>query len=179
MNPKYTQCPSCKTIYTVGVTQLTIAHGMVNCPRCETDFSALSHLVELGTAKNWTAHNNFSLDNEHLADQPTQRELAIFTAKVEQSNLNLRSYLNSLGVHNPLNAAQSDTLQVPELMLSKDQKHSHWRYYVLWGAVNIVLMLLLLLQIAWFNPNILHESAVLMRLFQHLCAGVDCPYSLP
>ncbi len=45
MPEKHTLCPECKTIYKVSVTQLTVAQGMVCCPRCDTTFNALLHLI--------------------------------------------------------------------------------------------------------------------------------------
>ncbi|HJE54435.1 MAG TPA: DUF3426 domain-containing protein, partial [Acinetobacter pseudolwoffii] len=45
MSDKRTHCPTCSTTYKVTVAQLTIAQGMVCCPKCTTSFNALSHLV--------------------------------------------------------------------------------------------------------------------------------------
>lgn len=46
MSDKQTRCPKCTTIYKVTLTQLTIAQGMVCCPKCSINFNALTHLVQ-------------------------------------------------------------------------------------------------------------------------------------
>ena len=45
MSDKQTSCPKCLTIYKVSVAQLTVAQGMVCCPKCSMTFNALSHLT--------------------------------------------------------------------------------------------------------------------------------------
>lgn len=48
MTDKQTICPNCKTTYKVSVPQLTVAQGMVSCPKCNTDFNALLNLSQNG-----------------------------------------------------------------------------------------------------------------------------------
>ncbi|MFX6821879.1 MJ0042-type zinc finger domain-containing protein, partial [Acinetobacter baumannii] len=45
MNEKQTRCPKCLTVYKVSLTQLTVAQGMVCCPKCNLNFNALTNLV--------------------------------------------------------------------------------------------------------------------------------------
>ena len=209
MSPQYTRCPSCRSIYAVSVTQLTIAHGMVNCPRCETDFNALSHLVSLsqvaatidtdtdaknqshGTHEQAVVTTNVTVEDGMTPQAPenieqnlsnlapvvsrvTEQELSIFSAKVAQSNLNLRSYLNSLGIHKFDNLVL-DAPAVPfETHFHDALPHNHWRYYVLWGTVNLLLLILLIFQIAWFNPQAIHDSFILSHLLEPICRVLNC-----
>lgn len=41
MNEKQTRCPKCLTVYKVSLTQLTVAQGMVCCPKCNLNFGAV------------------------------------------------------------------------------------------------------------------------------------------
>ncbi|KKZ49526.1 hypothetical protein UO01_06510, partial [Acinetobacter baumannii] len=47
MNEKQTRCPKCLTVYKVSLTQLTVAQGMVCCPKCNLSFNALTNLVNV------------------------------------------------------------------------------------------------------------------------------------
>ncbi len=182
MSEKQTRCPNCSTIYKVTVTQLTVAQGMVCCPKCTAEFNALLHLVQPKTS---------SLDTPQLAEtmlqqrnpfsishnQNEQHLLDIFDRKIENSNINLRTYLNNL---NTLN--NEPIANFPTLNLSADQsissdpyiKRKSTGYYALWSLVNLSLIFVLLFQVLWFNPNLLQRSSILNSLFISTCDVFNC-----
>lgn len=104
MSDKLTNCPTCFTTYKVTVPQLTVAQGMVCCPKCSTSFNALSHLVvdkalsfstpepENAPQKNTNTIINVSEFNNTLTpvtveETPTHHLLKLFDQKVENSRV--------------------------------------------------------------------------------------------
>lgn len=238
MTDKQTICPNCKTTYKVSVPQLTVAQGMVSCPKCNTDFNALLNLSQngqlirsikskqkaestpinaqtsentdgLGQQYNTTdTAESTTLDvttptfatNSNTSEQsnsthtkisampvPEQKVyhetniLEIFNRKVENSNIDLRTYLNSLNQFNldPLT-------NIPSLNLSAGQVHGHNYsqqerfearkplYYFCWGLINLVLLLVLVFQILWFNPALLDKHPALHSAFNTTCNLLNC-----
>ena len=109
MSEKQTYCPNCLTKYKVTVAQLTVAKGMVCCAKCSTNFNALIHLVaqkaELAKSESNAvmsitadyAQNNDSYENIFTDQEPPAKHLLdIFDRKVENSNIDLKTYLNNL-----------------------------------------------------------------------------------
>ena len=108
MSEKQTYCPNCFTKYKVSVAQLTVARGMVCCAKCSTNFNALTHLVVEKEPSSSPSTPPSNLDNKNsqssemsaetfMADQqPEQHLLDIFDRKVENSNIDLKTYLNNL-----------------------------------------------------------------------------------
>ncbi len=105
MNEKQTRCPKCLTVYKVSLTQLTVAQGMVCCPKCNLNFNALTNLVniELPEATNSSVLADGSIQTRYMTHSHV---LDIFDQKVENSNIDLLTYLNNLNYfHNePINA---------------------------------------------------------------------------
>ncbi len=168
MTDKQTRCPNCNSIYKVTVTQLTVSQGMVCCPKCSSNFNALLGLI--------------NQDTQVLNAKPNKAEyipetavLDIFNRKTEDSNINLRTYLNSL---NPFN---SEPLQnIPALRLSSQshlanlKSQKTFKYYLTWSLVNLTLFLILLFQVLWFNPKLIDQYDVLNTLFTKTCAVLSC-----
>lgn len=180
MSEKQTCCPNCSSIYKVTVTQLTVAQGMVCCPKCTAEFNALLHLVQpkssntdLPQPVETALHhaNPFSVtrhsNEQHLLD--------IFDRKTDNSNINLRTYLNNLNSFN-----NEPIANFPALNLSADQSISSYTkrkstgYYVLWSLINLSLIFVLMFQVLWFNPNLLQRSPLLNWVFITTCNVFKC-----
>ena len=226
MTDKQTICPNCKTTYKVSVPQLTVAQGMVSCPKCNTDFNALLNLSQNGqrittiTSKQkaepvhvQTSENSHTLDSttpnttaptttkesdtsQHstpthtkisAAPVPEQKVyhetnvLEIFNRKVENSNIDLRTYLNSLNQFNldPLTSIPSLNLSAGQAHGYKYSQQDHFEtrkplYYICWSLINIALFLALVFQILWFNPNLLDRHPALHSAFNTTCNLLNC-----
>ena len=183
MNKKQTQCPECTTIYKVSVAQLTIAQGMVCCPKCSHSFNGLLNLVEISTAQHLPEAAEPALlhhDYEHevsdhvLARSYSQQHLLdIFDRKIEQSNIDLHTYLNNL------NYFSSDPIyQFPSLKLSERELHVPEKrslgYYILWSSINLVLVGFLAFQMLWFNPDFVARYPSLNHGLLFACNLIDC-----
>lgn len=179
MSDKQTKCPECQTVYKVSVAQLTVAQGMVCCPKCDNTFNALSHLVfafpqnknSVTSQLHHIQNRSFMQATAELA-QP-QHILDIFQRKVEHSNIDLKTYLNNLNYFStePIGNIPAMKLSAPDL--ESEKKHGNG-YYLLWGVINLLLIGLLIFQILWFNPKFLNSSPALNSVFTQVCQFFNC-----
>ena len=185
MSEKQTYCPNCFTKYKVSVAQLTVARGMVCCAKCSTNFNALTHLVvekDQSSSTTSTSSSNFDDKNPQsnetsaetfMAGQPPKQHLLdIFDRKVENSNIDLKTYLNNLNYFSTDPIGTYPALNWSEKS-EQENKKSSWNY-VLWGVVNLCLISLLIFQFFWFNPKILNNSPVFSALFNTACQAFNC-----
>jgi predicted Zn finger-like uncharacterized protein len=183
MSEKQTRCPKCTTVYKVTPSQLSVAQGMVCCPKCVINFNALTNLLETETIEPIQPTNNRALfssvePNSTFAEKHTQI-LSIFDQKIEKSNIDLLTYLNNLNYFNTepvtalpnLNLSEENFIVLPE---PTNEKQHGWLYYTLWGLGNISLILIFAFQILWFNPKLMHDSPVLNRMFSSVCTLLTC-----
>ena len=183
MSEKQTRCPKCSTAYKVTLSQLSVAQGMVCCPKCVINFNALTNLLETETIEPIQPTNNRALfssvePNSTFAEKHTQI-LSIFDQKIENSNIDLLTYLNNLNYFNTepvtalpnLNLSEENFIVLPE---PTNEKQHGWLYYTLWGLGNISLILIFAFQILWFNPKLMHDSPVLNRMFSSVCTLLTC-----
>lgn len=191
MSNKQTICPSCATTYRVSVAQLTISQGMVCCPKCANTFNALSHLVDVqnDTVQMFNQNEkkptpisaepidvvqiNLEADQAVIeADTYSHSLLTIFDQKVENSNIDLRTYLNNL------NYFSTDPIgNFPALNWSENQEIEKKRSllsYVGWTVVNVLLFSVLLFQFFWFNPHYLKSSPIMSSAFNRVCEVFTC-----
>lgn len=183
MSEKQTRCPTCSTVYKVSVTQLTVAQGMVCCPKCSTDFNALVSLVEpqsfsTSPVEQETPAENFQKSKDHNNVMlQEQNVLDIFERKIEHSNINLRTYLNNLNYFDNDPISQFPTLNLSsgtnnEIRNSRLNKSVI--YYGTWTVINVMLIFILMFQILWFNPHFLEKSPLLNTFFIHSCNLFTC-----
>lgn len=183
MNKKQTQCPECTTIYKVSVAQLTLAQGMVCCPKCTLNFNALLNLVEINTPQHVPEIAQAALlhhDYEHeisdhvLARSYSQQHvLDIFDRKIEHSNIDLHTYLNNLNYF-----SSEPIYQFPRLKRSVSNLHTSKRhslgYYLLWSTINLMLVGFLAFQILWFNPEFVARYPTLNQGVALACNILQC-----
>jgi len=102
--------------------------------------------------------------------------LSIFDQKIENSNIDLLTYLNNLNYFNtePVTALPNLNLSEDALLIEHEPntKQHGWLYYSLWGIGNIVLILVFAFQILWFNPKLMHESPALNRIFNYALSRI-------
>ncbi len=179
MSEKQTRCPTCSTVYKVSVTQLTVAQGMVCCPKCSSDFNALRSLVDStqlvfeADSKNQSQISQNHSENQ-LATAQELHVLDIFERKIESSNINLRTYLNNLNYFDSDPISQFPTLNLSSGMNKENRNHKNLVYYGTWSIINLMLVFILIFQILWFNPSFLDKSALLNSFFIHACNLVTC-----
>ncbi|NHC02220.1 DUF3426 domain-containing protein [Acinetobacter sp. 187] len=179
MSEKQTRCPNCSTIYKVTVTQLTVAQGMVCCPKCSAEFNALLNLNQVKDDQIQQPPLGRIFDQTPMVMQDYSAEqhvLDIFQRKPESSNINLRTYLNNLNTFN-----NDPVTQFPALNLASGQHHTDGKfskktvlYYGTWSLVNLTLVFLLIFQVLWFNPQLLERHPLLNAAFIQTCHAFNC-----
>src|SRR5690606_10255553 len=181
MSDKRTHCPTCST-----TNKLTVAQGMVCCPKCTTSFNALSHLVT-ETRNSVTASMSHAQSSSsefsktdaqnrpgvyHTDQQHRHSLLQIFDQKVEHSNIDLETYLNNL------NYFSTEPISVLPSMNWEDQAEKQAKrgpmYYIGWSLLNLSLFSLLLFQFFWFNPQYIKNSHVMSLAFNSACEVFNC-----
>ncbi|SPL70824.1 DUF3426 domain-containing protein [Acinetobacter stercoris] len=176
MSHKQTQCPNCHTVYKVSVPQLTVAQGMVCCPKCNQTFNALSHLRNFQTDAESPKKENIqdispsssSLEHDPVSKtRPEAQVLDIFNRKIENSNIDLQTYLNNLNYfnHEPVTALPCLNLSGSSTRYSRIEEKRKRLYYTFWILLNLTLIIVLIYQILWFNPQLLDRSNVLNHTF--------------
>lgn len=191
MSNKQTHCPTCSTTYKVTVAQLTVAQGMVCCPKCTGTFNALSNLVADQRIKTTPATkpqdtqlnatdpsqinvSNFSFDPASLQEQCEQprKLLDIFEDKVENSNIDLKTYLNNLNYFSTEPIGNFPALNWSEK--AETEKKRSVLNYAVWTVLNLTLISTLLFQFFWFNPQYLKKSPVMGAAFNSICEVFNC-----
>lgn len=180
MSEKHTRCPRCETIYKVSQKQLTLSQGMVCCAKCDLTFNAITHLQAANTcyfekaAKTATSSINLIQPNLHSDVHK------IFSQKIENSNLDLLTYLNNLKYFQ-----NKEELSLPVCLLSNEQDYAqnsnsgqkslaNWKYYLIWCGINILLFVILLLQVLRFNPQLIQSHQSLKAVFDVVCKLIYC-----
>lgn len=182
MTEKQTKCPKCTTTYKVSVAQLTVAQGMVCCPKCSHNFNALKNLVRIEVIEQPAP----SLDNieEHLHNDDNfhaPRELFteekhlldIFERKVEQSNINLRTYLNNLNYFSTEPIDQLPSLNLADADARPKLRHNV-KSYVLSSVIVVVVLTVMIYQILALKPEVIHDSSTLTSIFNKVCTVLRC-----
>ena len=172
-----TQCPKCSSIYKVSVAQLTVAQGMVCCPKCLCEFNALLHLIQLSTPQKTDLP-----DTQHIHIKHTNQEiittssdfLKIFNEKVEHSNIDLETYLNNLSYFSTEAIPSIPTLNLAEEKLNLSQQTAKRTYYITWGLTTSVLISILFFQLLMFNPKFLSDNPSVHQIFTKFCGLINC-----
>ena len=187
MSTKQTKCPECSTTYKVSVTQLTVAQGMVCCPKCDTNFNALKNLVQMEFLQTQHLEREINLEEReastdadvlHLTDTWSNREenlLDIFDRKIEQSNINLRTYLNNLNYfsNEPFEQLPTSAPALPlDVVTKKPRKRIH--PVIIWTVISIIVGIGTLGTLILKKPEIMHDSPTLTKVFTHACVYLDC-----
>lgn len=188
MSNKQTRCPDCFSIYKVTVPQLTVAQGLVCCPKCSTQFNAFAFLsehkevpqaqsqIELLPQRSFL-QLAFQPNTDGLQTESSHDVMTIFELKVKHSNLNLRQYLNHLDYlqHAPVH-------YFPGLNLSSNSPYAidhsgHTQplyYYMIWGLINFSLAVCLILQLLWLNPDVVDRYPSLKQGLNQSCIVLSC-----
>lgn len=176
MSEKQTRCPNCSTIYRVSVTQLTVAQGMVCCPKCFAEFNALLYLYqpEVLEEEKYPTEPLF-FDEPMLKSKAEEQHIfEIFDRKIENSNINLRTYLNNINTYNNDPITHYPSLNLSFSQYTKENNSKGMLYYIVWSIINLILAFILFIQVLWFNPDILSRSPTLNTFFIHTCNLLSC-----
>lgn len=166
--PKQTvSCPSCKARFSASPGQLKVAKGLVRCGACLTVFNALSttqQTTDTAEAPKTPATRSAALSQP--ISQPSKPPAPITTAKVT--------------VVLPSKDA-TEALNIPELPMQDllDRPKTAPRPSLLnrlgYSVIALLALALLLAQIVWFNPALVHQYAFLAPVQQMISQQLNLP----
>lgn len=171
--PKQTvSCPACKARFSASPGQLKVAKGLVRCGACLTVFNALesprqapaamSTAPATKTATPAPAPAPASKTDAHLLEQPLPTPTAKVTVVPPSKDTQELLNIPELPMHDMLDRPQS--LQRPSTI-------SHLGY-----SLAIALALLILLaQVVWFNPALVHQHTMLAPLQRFISQQLNLP----
>jgi predicted Zn finger-like uncharacterized protein len=160
----YTFCPDCNRQYRIRAEQLSAAQGLVICGYCGRQFSALARLY----------------------DRPQKAPLQITEVNIEPVGVlvahapALREEVSGYiqGGHAGMTAAvkkEEPRFDLSEALLDKEQVVGGKARSSAWPAGVLVMFLLFMLQVAWFNrDDVLQAYPQLTPWVESLCERYQC-----
>ena len=149
MDNKQTRCPQCTTVYQVTALHLSVAQGMVCCPKCNINFNAIAHLqpTSIHHLSPSPQHDFSSITIKNITTTQQVYLLTIFDQKIDNSNINLLTYLNNLNYFNTEPITAFPNLNLSEHPISLDSSSTSksrktWLYYVCIAMIGLILIVL-------------------------------------
>ncbi|WP_111892047.1 MJ0042-type zinc finger domain-containing protein [Acinetobacter sp. MB5] len=170
-----TQCPDCNTRYLVSPTQLSIAAGMVCCPKCEYHFNAYGSLKYPTHTQTEHNHQNVNLSHHRIHERGSETAiLSIFERKLDSSSVDLLNYLNSYRFNEDhgLQFIQDDSF----FSFSKNPstKLVNFTIHVFLLMLNLLLFGLVISQITNNNSGLKQQFPILANFSIQTCNLVKC-----
>ena len=134
----FTDCPSCGRLFRIRASQLGAADGWVRCGYCGQTFYALERLHDAPITD--PAPRQHTQETE---PKPSPADTEPELAQVETADAEAADELFS---------------ELPPALLDYDEKKAGSPAGVIWGGLVVVLSLVALLQLAWFNRDTLLQS---------------------
>ena len=170
MDNKQTRCPQCTTVYQVTALHLSVAQGMVCCPKCNINFNAIAHLqpTSIHHLSPSPQHDFSSITIKNLTTTQHAYLLTIFDQRIDHSNINLLTYLNNLNYFNiePITTFPNLNLSEHHIPIDTNSKSiaKSWLYYLFLAMVSLILLLLIALLIVWLSPRLLLDHPLLHQI---------------
>lgn len=117
------QCPECNSIYQISLLELSISASKVRCVQCSSVFIGYEHFIENPEIDDHIAksiadviyhHEQMTQKSHHPALSLTEAHhkyaeyvQAVLSQDILGSKLDLATYLNYLGILNPMHSEQS------------------------------------------------------------------------
>lgn len=157
----YTHCPHCDTYFRVTSEQLKRAQGDVRCGRCFGTFNALQHLIDEPPTKG-------ERPAPPTLEQPQQDEPPSTAETTPEP-------------HQASGAVDAGAPTVPPQPLLEElqaEETGGGGRRLLWFLLSLPLILLLVLQYAYFNLDTLAQRPALRPALVQLCAVAECQVPL-
>ncbi len=176
----YTQCPECLTVFSLDVTTLAQARGYVACGSCAVEFDALASLADQLPPEPFR-----QLPLQAQAEQPPSLDLAVYRPRAEPPAVRIDEATTSA----PSVPDDFSQLQfAPRFARDKSARKArrsrhphHLRHRPVnstrrgpWILTCALLTVLLGLQLAWINRELLIRDPVVGGWLRRGCALLDC-----
>jgi len=180
----FTDCPGCARQFHIRATQLSAANGEVKCGYCGKQFNALAYLRDTplpgqgspvsatGKAKHTQAQSNKAAPNKTPV---ASKQTAAKADAMEKESVALAE-----GATRPDTSDSTFIEAVPsyallEELLEPEAKRSGWFARLCWTLLTLLLLLVAITQLAWFNrDHLLSRHPELIPYARQLCERMQC-----
>jgi len=162
----FTDCPECRSQFHIHASQLSIAKGLVKCGYCGQQFNALERLQDkpliLPNKELPVIEEKQSTEPEPQFDIPGMHDEIIGAGNRRDEE------------YAPLQAAGSESIS-PEELFDDQATRPGLASRMLWLLCTIVILLLAVSQIAWFNRDeLLGRYPQMLPWVKELCVQLPC-----
>lgn len=165
MSKHHSQCPECRTVFTVTDKQLAQRKGLVRCGRCDAVFQADENLVAQPAAKN----------DQQATDSATKaknnKKKSVSSAKKEPS---LADQSNTQSANQIADENEYNTPLPTVSELIHGRKLGPRTRPVFWGLGAAVMVIILAGQWMYFNRNELARDMQWASYVQLFCSTLHC-----
>jgi predicted Zn finger-like uncharacterized protein len=159
-----TRCPQCETLFRVGASQLEARDGLVRCGRCLKVFRAEDYAYDVPGEVQDPATGEAFIDDE-------AESIVLSSEGIGQTELVTERVHTNRSGNMDFNESSDDLPTLAELLWGK--KRSRTRP-IFWFFANLVLMLILLSQVAWFFATELSRYPQTGPWVQMFCEYTGC-----
>jgi predicted Zn finger-like uncharacterized protein len=176
----YTQCPECLTVFSLDVAMLAQARGYVACSNCAAEFDALPSLTDQLPPEPFR-----QLPIQPQSEQPPTLDLAVYRPRPEPPAVRVNEATTSAPTapddFSQLQFAPRFARDKSARKTRRSRQQHHLRHRQVngsrhgpWILTCALLTVLLGLQLAWINRDLLIRDPVVGGWLRRGCALLDC-----
>ena len=170
----FTDCPSCERLFRIRAAQLQAADGWVRCGYCAETFYALERLHDAPVKQAPPALS----DTEQIdaPAQPIQPPDDVTVGQQDEAQAEAAAAQQEATEAETADAAQDSELpDLPPVLDHEAEKTTASSSRFIWAGLIIILSMIALAQVAWFNRDrLLREYPALTPWAERFCERLQC-----
>ena len=171
----FTDCPSCERLFRIRAAQLQAADGWVRCGYCAETFYALERLHDAPVKQAPPALS----DTEQIDTpaQPIQPPDDVTVGQQDEAQAEAAATQQEATEAETADAGQDRELlaELPPVLDHEAEKTTASSSRFIWAGLIIILSMIALAQVAWFNRDrLLREYPALTPWAERLCERLQC-----
>ena len=171
----FTDCPSCERLFRIRAAQLQAADGWVRCGYCAETFYALERLHDAPVKQAPPALS----DTEQIDTpaQPIQPPDDVTVGQQDEAQAEVAAAQQEATEAETADAGQDRELlaELPPVLDHEAEKTTASSSRFIWAGLIIILSMIALAQVAWFNRDrLLREYPALTPWAERLCERLQC-----
>jgi predicted Zn finger-like uncharacterized protein len=178
----YTQCPECRSVFSLDAQTLAEAHGQVVCGYCQAAFDSLATLGEQLPPEPFT-----ELPPNELASAPPRLDLVVYRPRPEPSAVSPPA--DAVTAAAPATEDFSQLVFAPRFARqpashksARSERRRHRRAATErrwpWVVACLLLALLLGVQVVWAKRDVIIRDPVAGSWLRHTCTALHCTLPL-
>ena len=168
----FTDCPSCECLFRIRATQLKTADGWVRCGHCAELFYALERLYDAPVRTPLADHQP-----EEVLAEPAAADIDVEQApRISVPDETTPPQRQPTGNVTAEATEASELLaDLPPVIDYEDEKTNAYSSRYIWASLLIILSIIALVQIVWFNRDwLLREQPQLRPWAEKFCERLQC-----